>query len=70
MKHFQSRRTNGRFQRNTLENVFGLRVEVCPHCGSFNPYSVREPKPDNCHACGNSLAVEVEPSPSTPGGRP
>lgn len=52
---FQSRRGNGRFQRNTLENTFGLTVQVCPHCQQLNPRGVGEPKLDTCHACGKPL---------------
>jgi transposase-like protein len=59
MKRFQSRRGNGRFQRNTLENTFGLTVQTCPHCRTFNPRSVGEPKRETCHACGKPLDEPV-----------
>lgn len=55
MKRFQSRGGGGRFRRNTMENTFGLHVPACPHCRRFNPYSVGEKKPENCHACGKPL---------------
>ena len=51
-----SRRSNGRFQRATAENTFGLHVPSCPSCGRLNPYGVNEPKPENCHACGAALS--------------
>ncbi len=53
---FQSRRGNGRFTRNTLENTFGLTVQACPHCGRFNPRAVGEPERETCHACGKPLS--------------
>lgn len=55
MKRLQSRRSNGRWQRNTLANTFGLSVEVCPTCRIFNPYAVGQPKPVTCHDCGAAL---------------
>jgi hypothetical protein len=51
-KRFQSRRSNGRFQRNTLENTFGLRANVCESCRRFNPTSVGDPLPKACAQCG------------------
>ncbi len=53
-RRFQSRRGNGRFTRNTMENTFGLHVPVCPDpaCRRFNPHSVGTPAPEKCHACG------------------
>jgi hypothetical protein len=55
MKRFQARRASGRFVRNTLENTFGLTVEVCPHCQQLNSRKIGEPKPASCHACGQPL---------------
>ena len=55
MKRFQSRRGNGRFQRNTLENTFGLRANICESCRRFNPTSVGAPTPDKCAHCGWSF---------------
>ena len=55
MKRFQQRRGNGRFTRNTLENTFGLSVEVCPHCQRLNTRGAGEPPAENCHACGQPL---------------
>jgi len=57
-KRFQARRSNGRFTKNTLENTVGLHCEICPHCRRFNPYGLHEPKPTQCHACGQLLEVE------------
>lgn len=58
MKRIQSRRPNGRWQRSTLENTFGLSANVCPDCGSFNPCRVGEPKPETCRECGRRLAAD------------
>ena len=46
-----SRQTNGRFRRATLENTFGLTVDVCPSCRRLNPRKVGEAAAENCHAC-------------------
>jgi hypothetical protein len=60
----------GRFTRNTLENVAGLRVVTCPapDCRQFNPYGPTEEggfqtwvAPTHCHACGAALATAVSP---------
>ena len=58
MKRHQSRLRSGRFARNTLENTFGLTVQVCPHCRILNPRGVREPELKECHACGNPLVAQ------------
>jgi hypothetical protein len=50
-----SRQTNGRFRRATLENTFGLTVDVCPQCRRMNPRNVGEAPAENCHACGAVL---------------
>ena len=47
---------NGRYERATLANTFGLSVEVCPVCRIMNPHGVGEPKPAHCHDCGAILA--------------
>ena len=60
MKRYQSRRGNGRFIKNTMENTFGLHVEICPHCRICNPYKVNEPKPEKCHDCGKFLREPEE----------
>ncbi len=57
MRRFQARRGGGRFQRNTLENTFGLRTGICPSCNRFNPSSLGEAPPEVCHHCGAPLAV-------------
>lgn len=56
-RRFQARRGNGRFARNTMENTFGLSVEVCPweDCRRFNPRAVGERKAERCHACGRRM---------------
>jgi hypothetical protein len=54
-RRFQARRGNGRFTRNTMENTFGLSVDVCPHCRRFNPRPAYEKAAENCHACGKPL---------------
>jgi hypothetical protein len=65
MSRLQARRGNGRFTRNTMENTFGLHVDIHEHkadgswCGSFNPWPVGEPRPETCHACGESLPPEA-----------
>lgn len=59
MKCFQSRLGNGRFQRNTLANTFGLHALVCPSCRSFNTHGVGEPAPARCHSCGVALDIKV-----------
>jgi hypothetical protein len=50
-----SRQLNGRFRRATLENTFGLTVEICPACQAFNPRNVGEAPAENCGACGAVL---------------
>lgn len=57
----QSRRGNGRFQRNTMENTFGLHVKVCPKCRSFTTYEVGEATTIRCHSCGEPLSSETTP---------
>jgi hypothetical protein len=63
MARIQSRRSNGRFQRNTLEVCCGLHCEICPNgaCRSFNPYGVGEPAPTHCHRCAAVLAASEAP---------
>jgi hypothetical protein len=55
VKRSQSRRSNGRFQRNTLANTFGLKAPICSECNSFNPHGIGEPPPATCHNCGKPL---------------
>jgi hypothetical protein len=57
MKRFQARRGNGRFTRNTLENVFGLHADVCA-CGALTPYGINEVPPDACQRCGAVIVRE------------
>jgi hypothetical protein len=59
-RRFQSRRGNGRFTRNTLENTFGLSAPVCPVCRSFNPHPAGEPTPEKCHSCGAPLTPDAK----------
>ena len=63
MKRFQSRRGNGRFQRNTLENTFGLKAYVCVSCRSFNPVSVGDGRPEACKHCGATPFVDISDAP-------
>ncbi len=55
MRRFQSRRGNGRFTGNTMENTLGLHCEVCEACRSLNPWKVGESMPEKCHNCGEPL---------------
>lgn len=57
MKRIQSRRGNGKFTRNTLENTAGLHCIWCPACRIGNPWPVGGERPEKCHDCG----VELEP---------
>ncbi len=57
-KRIPSRRSNGRFQRATLENTFGLTTRVCPHCNGLNPHAVNESPPEVCGQCGKSLLAQ------------
>lgn len=57
MGRFQARRGNGRWQRNTLENTFGLHAGFCATCRGFNPHGIHEAAPDLCAHCGAPLAV-------------
>ncbi len=57
-KHLRLRGRAGRFKKATLANTFGLNAPVCPHCRRFNPYSVGEPMPTECHNCGELVAEE------------
>ena len=61
-RRFQARRGNGRFTRNTMENTFGLSVQVCPHCNRFNPRDAGTPELETCRACGKSLRAASAPS--------
>lgn len=55
----QSRRGNGQWTRNTLENTVGLSAQVCPHCHAINPRDAFTPPLEVCHACGKSLTEKV-----------
>lgn len=57
MRRLQARRGNGRWQRNTMENTFGLHAGICPRCGSFNPHGLNEEAPLLCKHCDEPLAV-------------
>ena len=61
-RRFQSRRGNGQWQRNTLENTMGLSVDICPNpeCRRFNPRAAYEKPAENCHACGKPLHPKAE----------
>ncbi len=51
-KRLQARRANGRFQRNTLSNTFGLKAYICTDCRAINTVAVGQSKPNACHKCG------------------
>lgn len=55
-KRLRRRDAGARFQKATLENTFGLRAPVCPHCRGFNPIGVGEPVPERCKQCGKEVA--------------
>lgn len=57
-----SRRSNGRFQRATLANTFGLSAPICPNpkCRRFNPHDIGEAAPTHCHACGTALGETAD----------
>jgi hypothetical protein len=67
VKRHQSRRGNGRFQRNTLENTFGLRALVCVTCRSFNTHGLGEARPTTCHACAKPLVDIADATEAQPG---
>lgn len=64
MKRRQARRANGRFTRNTMENTFGMSVDVCPNpdCRRFLPRSMFEPRPETCPHCGTEFPKDEEVS--------
>jgi hypothetical protein len=57
MSRIRSRSINGRFRQSTMENTFGLSVEICTECGRMTSYRVGEAKPKKCQACGKSFAL-------------
>jgi hypothetical protein len=67
-RRFQARRGNGRFVRNTPENTMGMHMNIHGRkadgswCGSFNPSTVGQPRPERCHSCGETLLTQ-EPTP-------
>lgn len=66
-RRFQARRANGRFQRNTMASVFGMKVWVCAECRGCNPKNLGQPAPSKCAQCGVPF-VEADLSPSEKGG--
>jgi len=48
-------RRGGRFTKRTLENSFGLHVDICAECRGFNVRSVGEDRALSCHHCGKPL---------------
>jgi hypothetical protein len=53
MSRMQPRRNNGRYERATLANTFGLGNEVCDKCGQCHPYKKgTESPPIKCAGCG------------------
>jgi ribosomal protein L40E len=65
-RRFQARRGNGKFTRNTMENTFGLSVQVCPHCRAMNPRNAGTEPLTNCHRCGESLDPATGPLANPP----
>lgn len=61
-KIMRFRSGNGRFGRATIENVFGLKSPICSKCRGFNPHGIDEPRPENCHHCGEILIDLAEAS--------
>jgi len=53
-QRFQQRRRNGRFTRNTLENTFGITVDLCSatECRRLTTRNVGVPSSGKCWACG------------------
>lgn len=62
-KVFRKRRSNGRFARATVENTFGQKVLVCPHCRTITtigmvdsgPFVDWEKPPESCKSCGKKV---------------
>lgn len=52
-KRFQARGRGGRFKRNTMENTFGISVDVCPKCGQMHTRERGEPRAEFCKSCGH-----------------
>ncbi len=66
-QRIQARRSDGRWERGTLEGTLGLRCATCPECQSLNPYG-RDPanpfrweRPETCSECGATLPRESNP---------
>jgi hypothetical protein len=55
MKRFQARKSNGRFQQNTMENTFGLHTDICPNCRQIITWNIGQEKPKECHQCKRPL---------------
>lgn len=54
-------RAGSRWRKNTLENAFGLTIQICPACRRFNPRPMGEPPRDTCHACRAALVWAGSP---------
>ena len=59
-KRIPSRQRNGRYRRATLENTFGLKAPVCPHCRGLNPHGINEPAPEVCGQCGKPMKKDTQ----------
>lgn len=65
---FQARRSNGRWERNTLSNTFGLRDGMHGRkadgswCGGLNPSGLHEAAPTTCGHCGEALTPDATAS--------
>ena len=57
-KRRQCRGRRGRFVRNTPERVFGIHVDVCPHCRGLLTWGLEDPRPKTCHHCGFDVPVD------------
>ncbi len=68
MSRFQDRGRGGRFHRNTLANICGLKAWVCAYgdCRGFNPRDLGEGKPTMCHHCGRPFHDLADGEPPAP----
>lgn len=61
-RRIQNRTYGGRFTQNTVENTFGLHLQVCPwsDCGQFNPRDIGEPAKISCKRCTRPLVKDPQ----------
>lgn len=55
----RKRRGNGRFERATVANTFGLKVVACASCRGFNTHVIGTSRPATCKHCGASPLVDI-----------